>query len=466
MPRALVQQRIPVDLSVVEFDLDNGEELFLTYTWEHEHGPGITRDGIGPPKMVIAAEKETTNGLAMRLGCWMTRESFLADEIAATAQELEHLEKQRMTADVSFVRSVLAELQRDGRRSGEKLKAHDRMFLERCPGYDIVAQQGCGDLTMNSWNVAYVNDRMAKHRPALLYIDDEKLEHRRYSCLVKWKPSEAGVRRMTIEDARFFGRDAHTVEILYDQDWMDCSNDIELAVSNQQVIRDGLVVPAVTICHQFGDLRHLLQLPNLNPDRQLHPLELPRERGSFRPRQFWNEDRSNDIWLGEAQLIAGDTENLLRMALSGPILLELPCQEEMLAGALTLAGYSKVFSDMQPLHAGDWRFIRRGKGKRYLEIYFRRNTYGWSMLGLSSDNRKLLWLGCTGTPGENGYKLEDAAEILRDAGAWNALLVDEGYDVMQSVKWEEKFVEMVPLKRRRLRATFIVARSTSKPSEG
>lgn len=49
MPRQLVFYQTPEKLSIVEYDLAAGEDIFLTYTWGREAGPHIERDGKMPP---------------------------------------------------------------------------------------------------------------------------------------------------------------------------------------------------------------------------------------------------------------------------------------------------------------------------------------------------------------------------------------------------------------------------------
>jgi len=85
------------------------------------------------------------------------------------------------------------------------------------------------------------------------------------------------------------------------------------------------------------------------------------------------------------------------------------------------------------------------------------------MVGLSEDKRRIYCLACKGKPGRTGgvgksrqgYTLEDAARKLLDLGAYNALLMDEGNDVLQIVREPDGFVNRVSSDRRRLRAVLI-----------
>lgn len=468
MPKQLVLSRVPVDLSIVEFDLNQEEDLFLTYMWERAEGPDIRRAGQGPPYMNLIGGgpgETTTDPFGLRLGTWLIQEEMRQDELQEAREKLREAQANRDQQAIRALELTIDELERPAGEPGS-IRAHDTVFRDLYPGYEITGHQGCGDLTMNAWNVAYTNNGLAENPPALVCLHQEPLEHRTYSCLVKWKASCSGAGRVTIEEIRFRRRSLikepnEMAQVRFEGRWLPRGDMIEFAVSNQQVIRDGELVPVVTICHQFGDLRHLIQMPNLNPNRPLYPGELPGPGGRYRPRMYFGQDQFGDIWFGEEAFLEDRTQNLLRGALSGPVFLDFPpgADEKRLRGAMNLAGYREVAGALEPLSPGNWRFVRRSPGVRVVEIYFKRNTYGWTMIGLSPDNRWALCLACTGRPGETGFTLEQAAVILRRVGAWNALLMDEGADVFQKVRGEDgRLTDMVPRIRRRLRATFIFAR--------
>jgi hypothetical protein len=473
--RQLVLSQIPVELSIVEFDLADERdplELFLTYTWEYAGGPGITRDGIGPPHMNFAVGRHTAHPAGLRYGCWLVREEMLDQELLEVQNDLDEANRQHapgrdiaeLQRTVAWLHNTREEIARRnrGEASESYVHAHDAVFASRYPGYEIVAQQGCGDLTMNYWTVAYVNNELVEKPPggAMVHLLKEPVNDRVYSSLVKWRPSEGGMRRMTIEDTIFDGPEKD-VSVRYHDEWIARGRIIEFALSNQQVIRDGAVVPVVTTCRQFSDIRHLLQVPNINPEAPLYPGEPSNENGQYRPRLYYNALRSNDIWLGEEAFIkSAAIENLLRTALSGPVILDFPpnTDERSLRGIMQIAKYHEVRNQLAPLGPGDWRFVSRDDHEHLLEFYLKRNTYGFTMIGLDADGRKMLWLASRGTPTIDGFTIEEAAEQLRAAGAWNALLIDEGFDVMQAVRWDGNLTEMVRRRRQRMRATFIVGR--------
>lgn len=353
MPRQLSLSRVPVDLSIVEFNFAAGEDIFLTYTWERREGPPIRRTGKGPPYMDLIGGRPgqvTTHPFGLRLGTRLIQEDLREDEKGEARQALEEARTKSAPQDDLWVL----------RRTVEQLtsvRAHDAVFDSFYPGYEIICHQGCGDLTMNAWNVAYLNSDLAENAPELICLPEEPLEYRTYSCLVKWKSSECGEGRTTIEEAQFHRRS--NVENVNDMVWVRFGNDwlprgelIEFAVSNQQVIRDGKPVPVITTCHQFGDLRHLIQMPNVNPVGPLYPGDTPGPSDRYRPRAYFGQEQFGDIWLGEAAFLQDETQNLLRGALSGPVFLEFPpgSNGQRLRGANRLAGYREATGPLPCLY--------------------------------------------------------------------------------------------------------------------
>lgn len=468
MPRQLVFSRVPVDLSIVEYDLVAGEDVFLTYTWGLETGPPIYRDGEGPPYMPLSRidlpqidrtsrTQITTHHYGLRLGTWLIqKDMYKAESDFAERVYTEALQDKIDPNDISAIQQAKDEL--------NNIAAHDKVFLRKYRGHKIIGLQGCGDLTMNLWNVAYVNNRLAQKPPVLLCLPKEDLELRTYSCLVKWKPINNRPPRITIEEVQFERWNNKTkanpmVWLRYGDKWLPRGDSVEFAISNQQVIRNGKIVPVVTTCHQFSDIRHLIKMPNINPKRQLYP-------GEPLNRHYFGNPKEGDIWFGEKAFLEDESRNLLRAALTSPVVLEFTpgADKQRLRGALEQAGYQEVYDPLEPLTRGRWRFVPRSTHVNVVEIFFKRNTYGWTMVGLSQDATRLLCLACTGKAGETGYVLEEAAEILLRAGAWNALLIDEGGDVFQKMcDVDGRLVDMVKSERRRLRAVFVMAKP--KPAE-
>jgi len=449
-------------MSIVSYDLAGGEEPFLSFTWDRREGPPLWRDGTSAPKMKVinTTRDETSHPMALRFGTWLVREIYET--------------KSERTRDFNSIKEALSHLPPDSadapvlrnmRDETATLQSHEKLFKDRLGQYKIIGIHGCGDLTMNSWNVAFADGVLTESGATIVALPEEPFHERRYSCLVKWKPTGGGRARLSIEEVIFNklsdigrGKTNNLVAIQAGDTWLPRGDRIEFAVSNQQVIRNGSVVSAVENCHQFGDLRHLLQLPNLNPDAPLTSTE----KQPYQKRSLFGRPQTSDIWLGEAFLIRRN--NLVRAALSGPITIEIPHDlgDRHLHAAMDYARYQKVANAMLPLGIGQWREtdLKEGRqGARTIEIYFRRNKYAWNMLGLTKDRSRLLSLACDANPGRTGYVLEDAARLFLENGAWDALLIDEGADVFQLVDLGGDDLEpLLRLKRTRLRCAFIVGK--------
>ena len=211
-------------------------------------------------------------------------------------------------------------------------------------------------------------------------------------------------------------------------------------------------------------------MPNLNP-----ACPLAGDRG--RPRFYFGRFTEDDIWCGEAQLI--DDINLQRAAMCGPVFLSrlyqgLGAPVEQVHAAMEAGEYEKVPDPSLELQEGQYRVVPEDDSR--IEVYLRRSHYGWSMIGLNQECDKLLCLASRGYPGKRlGHVLESAAGKMVVAGAYDALLMDEGDDVFQiaalggpgaaaRVAGGAAPLDMtVPLladeiRRTRLRATFIFAR--------
>jgi hypothetical protein len=458
VPKRVIYSTSPVLLSVVSYDLAAGEEPFLSYTWSRSEGPPLMRTGAGAPSMEMIdgnPEDVITHPVAMRRGSWLVHDHLRDAERAEVEKALKKTPAK--SNDAKTLKRIDKEL--------ANIESHQSVFNSRMPRHEIVGMQGCGDLTMNAWNVAYASGALTPdNKPTIVALRNEEVHRRRYAVLVKWKREGRQRPRVSIEEVRFSKNadDPNNMVWVHFRDvWLPRASSIEFAVSNQQVIRNGEVLSAATTCYQFGDLRHLIQMPNLNPDAFLYPGD------SGRPRHIFKADQDGDIWLGEEFLLNGRI-NVQRAALSGAITMEVPdCPDDLLRGALLRARYEEVESSTVPLTVGQWRFTDIMDKKNWIEIYFRRNTYSWSMLGLTQDRKKLLSLACRAEmPGQDGMTLEQAAAELRRAGVWNALLIDEGLDVFHEILEDDQWRDLVPLRRNRLRSVFIFARPKMVEGEG
>jgi hypothetical protein len=452
--RIVQQTQDPVPLTIAE--AEGCEEIFLSYrSAPGNYARGIERDGKGPPKVWWNDPPHYIfDAHAQRRGSWFIRSGDQSPDNAET-------ERRRRGASGELGDDL------DAMRRDVESDCHEFQFRVRSPEFQITGMQGSGDLTMNYWNVTYVNTGGVRE---LVFLENEDVWGRVYTCLVKWKARIGNGQVVSIEDVRFSRSVDGTpgVRVFWNGQWLPRGDEIDFAASNQRVIRDGEVVPALETCHQFGDIRHLLQTPNMNPAGALYPGEPRRRDGQFE-RTYFSQSPRAEVWLGEYEFIADSSRNLLRAALSGPVVFEWGLRsgasEPQVRGALTLARYREVAVPNRLLRPGEWRFTY-GKSENSIaaiEIFFRRNRYGWTMLATSRDGRRLLGMACHGFPGDQrGHTLEEAATIFARAGAYNALLIDEGQDAFQIVGG----VDQIERNRRRLRACFVFAKRDAQQKGG
>jgi hypothetical protein len=350
---------------------------------------------------------------------------------------------------------------------------------QRYQGY-----QGCGDLSMNFWNVGLIKakGRDGGEREHFVYPFDEPVEQRAYTCLVKWKkeglPPKANIKhRIEIRELKFnrhasSGSSERASLIVAGKSPLAIADKLEFAVYGQQVIRDGELVDLRSTILQYSDLRHIFLLPNLNPS---YPLPIAfNDKGEptsyenqARPRIVFSRQQSDDVWLGEFVLLKD--RNRRMAALSGPVsfeLSELGATEELIEGALYAKGlgdereggkcYERERNPLTLLKPGQWRKTEEGREVWY-EIYFRRNEYPCSMVGLTEDGRLLLLACRCGYSSRKGWTIEQAAKHLASRGVESALLIDEGGDVYQHLEGETSQIQVGRTPREQVRATLIIA---------
>jgi hypothetical protein len=443
--RQLTHLSQPAQLSVLQFDLAT-ESVHLSYCWAHRDGPGIYRDGQ-VPSMLIDGER-TTHQRAMRKGTWLARDELRQAERDESALELRDFLPTGFVAlggQDSAQQEPTHRLLKDTLEELDHIPAHDRVFQQLIPGRRLLAQLGCGALSMNAWSVGFVNDALAQTpaRQELTTLADEPLHQREYFTLLKWHANARGVERYSMELARFARPPARrgALEILWDDHWIAVQERIAFALTGQPVVRDGCVVPVREYCDNFADFRHLLRLINLNPD---------------------TADPLHDVWLGEFEMQKDAQRNVLRAALDGEVWLPRPewsgvqLTEVELRAAFDRHGYREA-ARPGALAAGFWCAT-----PNFIAVHFKRAVYPWCMVGLSADGLRMYWLTCDGDiPQHAGFTIEQAAQILVDAGAEHAVLVAQGYDAFQAADIAGTGRLIDPLQRahfrRRTRATLLAS---------
>ncbi len=441
-------------LSMVRFNPKEGEEIFLNYSqgtndnFDFQHGPGIKRDGEGPPWMWCYEDPRevTTDPLEQRSGTWPHDEGKKTALIATVTGRRDKIDKQLMSKGEIELPELRYRLDTWDRylKVTQQTPSHQKWFNEKYQEYTIIGEQGCGDLTMNSWHVAYTKSSLTSDEPKFIHLREEPLESRSYSCLVKWKEGTS----VEIKDIRFhpFRSDKYRVML----DSKPIADQIEFAVYGKPIIRNGHVLDMRATCHQYSDIRHLFLLPDLNLSKQ-----------GF----FYGKQQEGPIYFGEAQLL--NDRNLRRAALSGPIELDrlyrgLSVSVEDVRSALTSLGYMERRQPTGLLRRGEWRFTP--EDNRLVDIFLRRSQYACSMIGIDKQGGILCLAYDARAWDEVGATIKEAADILlrvsKESGypVRDALIFDEGADVFQSVRLPGKELNYtVPLQpgRVQIRAMFI-----------
>lgn len=437
------------------------DELFLLYSKGFEEGRarGIHRDGIGSPWMWDEdIKRRITDPEEQRRGTW------LIDSGLALKLEKEAIEGKKQKPEVlkwiqreigRNPQEVLDEWIKELNSTPDYISEFEKLYGPK--GYKIVGMQGCGNLTMNGWFIGFLNSDFTQNETVFLHRKEEPFEARQYTCLVKSKESKI----LTIELLRFNIYKRRVFRVVSERTEEDITEQIEFAVFGQQLVREGQLVDFRNIVTQFEDIRHLFKLPNINPNT-----ELKDTRQTKRPRMLFGDDRNDDVWFGEREMTKPGKEDLLRHALTEPILLDRQF-ETMGAGwdliedafsAPTGGGYRELKGEQSlytPRARGEWRRY----SETMVEIYLQRNVYAYTMLGLDYAGN-IIASAAGGLAGRVGQTLEGMAQNMISAGAKDVLLLDEGNDVFQRL---ESGYTVEP-RRGRIRAVFMFAQKHSNVS--
>lgn len=433
-------------LSIVRFDPKEGEEIFLSYSGgvkeapDFQHGPGIVRDGQGSPWMRRYDNpwEIVVDTVEQRVGTWL-----IDDSCRSGVLKLVHdrMDEARHESNEDRLRSWEQHLE-----VSNYIPDHTGQFEKNYSDYEIIGKQGCGDLTMNSWNVAFLRSRHTADEPKLIYLRDEPLETRIYSCLIKWKQREP---RLQIADVRL--QPYRTDEYMVMLGGEPIADKIEFAIYGKPVVRNGHVLDLRETVHQYADVRHLFLLPNLNPPGR-------------RPQFLFGRYQQDSIYFGEAQLL--NDRNLRRAALSGPVEIDrlyegMGISVDALREALNELRYREVLSrEARLLRKGEWRLVY--ENDRFVDIFLKRSQYGCGMIGLDKGGRLLGLVSNARAWDQVGTTIEQDAKLLQEHGTENALIFDEGADAFQTVRFApgDALVDTVPRfsTRFQMRAVFFFAR--------
>ena len=235
-------------------------------------------------------------------------------------------------------------------------------------GRGHIVVQGAGNLSMNPWIVAYLGDG---ENGRVVHVKEEELDERRYACLICWKDNE--LRSLVLPEKEAQSQvppenEAHRAAYLFCADslsvarrvsfrpsegdkskkvWLvrrertPIGDKIRFALSGQLLAWEGKREPGRGLVERFGDIRHFLDMVNLNPDKDCSESiksvcgrvmeENPDLRPYFsdklepaygkRPRYLYGLSSRGDVWLGEYAFRS--RPELLRVAYEGPVRIPL-----------------------------------------------------------------------------------------------------------------------------------------------
>jgi hypothetical protein len=436
-------------MSLVTFSRAKGENLYLLYTEGVDDGPGIRRDGQGSPWMLDAdtQDRKISDPHEQRKGTWLVNEDA-RNLVRGSVDQWIHDAAAKRDSGLMDPNDANHRIQyyRELASSVADIPDYETRFRATYPDVSLVGMQGCGNLSMNEWYVAYVNSDFTGNEPRFIALPEERVNRaqpRIYTCLVKYS---SGVVRV---EPLYFNLLRRRICRVPSRE--DITAEVEFAVYGTQVLRNGELIDFSNIVEQIADVRHLFRLPNLNPGATTE--SEPRTR----PRRFFGERQFDDVWFGEAELLHNLA--LRRAALTEPVLLNRQFQHMgadpgYIREMFSKSGYREDTAGDRFLRYSDgsWRF--RQENDELVEVKLLRNVYAYSLIGISNSG-DILALAVGGLAGRRGQTLEAAVQNIRSYGAVDALLIDQGDDVFQyALSTDGKYEARVELLRPQLRAVF------------
>jgi len=377
-------------------------------------------------------------------------------------------------------------------------------------GFKQIVLQGCGDVSMNFWNICYIpkEDNNGRKDSRLIHVPGEPVDDREYSCLISWDAKgsadhasefasqlkqlsgggqvfSAGEDKPAVSIGRVrvnqYGKTSG-LRLVTGQKPLEIDAFVRYAVYGQRLAWGGNVVEPRSVAQEFSDVRHLLDLPSLNPPPDKDEADESNKAEAdeawqagrkaaenaglgdlfqwkecpqvFRqqPRYMFNVPTEHEVRLGERALLPPDP--LLQAACDHPVEIELSqlgAPWDWVTVCLVRSGYTLKRSRDEAIQRGDFTWDRIDPAKPKLVVFFRKALYPCTLVGIG----KLGGAGDQKTCGDlfllawghdfdqdQGYTIFDCAKLLVDLGAQAVLLIDEGRDVFQHV-----FANFTELKR-------------------
>ena len=340
-------------------------EMFLSLTPDLSQGPGIHRDGITEPMMLHPAHRR--NGRAK----WTNDAN---EQRAKSLTFYHHFKKFNETL-------------------GKKWK--------------IVGAQGFGDLTMNLWHLAILNDKRISKNPIFARLDvnldpdfREEWCRNKYTALIVNKNGSVSCNEVTFVQ----GKTNDQLPIVYfDDKSRDMKDQIKLLLIGKPIVRNNKILPLQTTVNMFQDIRHIFAC--IRCDLPYVAKIYDRETSSI---VFGEKDLFNEI-------------NKRRQALKSAIQIDLQLtpavriESSTLQKALKKDGYL-VAEGSTPERPGQYKILQNTHGgDEKIDIYFKRNFYPFSAIGLKQritkdQNDIIVGLCSTGQQFRIGDTIEGIAQ--------------------------------------------------------
>ena len=297
---------------------------------------------------------------------------------------------------------------------------HKFEFMRQHSDQQIVGWVGNGNLLSNLHFVAFAEG-------SLFHLAEEngQLENRSYTSLVVRKP---GYKRVSIE-ALTYRASSDNLQVLTDSD-DDITDQVQFATFGQQLVADGRPVDhdrlkTMAVAQQFYDLRHLFLFGRIPA----------------------GEKRWIDAGLGAFWDNGMLNTDAVESALDGkPVTVDVrQFDERAIYEAMDGKGYDKV---TKPVNRGE--FSHKG-GK--LEMVLLEGLYPHNMIGIRNDGC-VISVVLRGLSNRLGVSMQGAAEIMAGLGAEDAVLIDNGGDVMMGF-WEDQVLGSAEGERNRIRSVLL-----------
>lgn len=335
--------------------------------------------------------------------------------------------------DAPFSGQYLRTLLGETARSAEEIRAETLSYQEQILRYHerhrdrmVVAFAGAGNITMNPRFMAYADGRLAS----------TEIDQKRYFG----KPAPAFVVSNTGK-TRF--RYAVSFSLVRNKPVLQvggkvCTRGTACAIQGPCLVRNGDPINAADLSTMaqdewFYDLRHIIQFPYVSwPAGHPNPLRI-----DVGLEALW-EDVSGVRELNKDRVAGALAGDVIKIDLRPYVDTIYPYSQkyggvvgiDAVRNALDTQSYS---TNGGKQHRGWYRIDRSAKK---LHIRFHEGTYNHSILGLTKGDAEIRWLGLAGLGGRVGLTMVDAANLAAENGLHNALLIDNGGDVMFNYRGE------------------------------